>query len=89
MREEDLCYEDFWNRIGTSMDNALSMMDGSPNEEVCQLTGQSMAGRISNALLLNQNDVVLEIGCGIGRIGREIAPLCSKMVRCRHFIQLN
>ena len=64
--------------MGLNCDNALSMMDGSPNEETCQLTGRYMAKRISNALLLNQDDFVLELGCGIGRIGREIAPLCGK-----------
>ncbi len=76
--EIDHCYKDFWSRIGTSMDDALSMMDGSPNEEVCQRTGGYMAKRISSALRLDQDDVVLEIGCGVGRIGREIAPRCSK-----------
>ena len=64
--------------MGSSHDNALSMMDGSPSEEACQLTGRYMAKRISNALLINQNDVVLELGCGIGRIGRELAPLSGK-----------
>jgi len=75
---KDLCYKDFWERMGSSYDNALSMMDGSPSEEACQLTGHYMSKRISNALLLNQDDFVLELGCGIGRIGREIAPLCGK-----------
>jgi SAM-dependent methyltransferase len=78
LRKKDLSYKDFWERMGSSHDNALSMMDGSPSEEACQLTGGYMAKRISNALLLNQYDVVLELGCGIGRIGREIAPLCEK-----------
>ena len=64
--------------MGSDCDNALSMMDGSPSDEVCQLTGRYMAKRISNALLINQNDFVLELGCGIGRIGREIAPMCGK-----------
>jgi len=78
LKKKDLCYKDFWDRIGSNYDNALSMMDGSPSEQACQLTGRYMAKRIANALLLNQNDVVLELGCGVGRIGREIAPLCSK-----------
>lgn len=64
--------------MGKEHDTALSMMDGSPSEEACRLTGQYMARRISNALLLSQEDVVLELGCGVGRIGREIAPLCQK-----------
>ena len=78
LKKKDLCYKDFWERMGSNYDNALSMMDGSPNEEACQLTGRYMAKRISNALLINQHDTVLELGCGIGRIGREIAPLCGK-----------
>ncbi|MFH0897536.1 MAG: class I SAM-dependent methyltransferase, partial [Candidatus Bathyarchaeota archaeon] len=64
--------------MGSNYDMALSMMDGSPGEEMCQLTGQYMAKRIAQALLLNQDDVALELGCGVGRIGREIAPLCRK-----------
>ena len=78
LKKKDLCYKDFWERIGSNYDKALSLMDGSPSEEACQLTGRYMAKRISNALLLNRYDVVLELGCGIGRIGREIAPLCGK-----------
>ncbi len=78
LRRKDLCYKDFWERMGSNRDNALSMMDGSPSEDVCQLTGRYMAKRISNGLAIGQNDVVLELGCGVGRIGREIAPLCGK-----------
>lgn len=77
-KKEDLCYKDFWKRIGSDAGTAMSMMDGSPSEEACRLTGQYMARKISNALLLNREDVVLELGCGIGRIGREIAPSCKK-----------
>jgi SAM-dependent methyltransferase len=76
--KKDHSYKDFWERMGSNANTALSMMDGSPNEETCQLTGQYMAKRISNALLLNQEDFVLELGCGVGRIGREIAPLCQR-----------
>lgn len=77
-KKEDLCYKDFWRKMGEQDDTALSMMDGSPSEEACRLTGQYMAGKIGNALLLGQEDAVLELGCGVGRIGREIAPLCKK-----------
>lgn len=77
-QRKDLSYKDFWERMGLDYDNALSLMDGSPSEEASQLTGQYMAKRIARALLLNPGDVVLELGCGVGRIGREIAPLCEK-----------
>jgi SAM-dependent methyltransferase len=76
--KKDSSYKDFWERMGSSPESALSMMDGSASEEACRLTGQYMASKISNALLLHRNDTVLELGCGIGRIGREIAPRCGK-----------
>ena len=29
-----------------------------------------------------KSDIVLEIGCGIGRIGKELAPRCKKWIGC-------
>jgi len=31
---------------------------------------------------MGRSDVVLEIGCGIGRVGRELAPQCRKWIGC-------
>jgi SAM-dependent methyltransferase len=70
-------YKDFWNRQASSAESAISAVDGSQSEEVVQHTGRWSAAQVQAALEIGQQDDVLELGCGIGRIGRELAPLCK------------
>lgn len=76
---EIVSYKDFWNRQASSAQAAISAVDGSQSEEVVQHTGRWSAAQVCAALDIGKNDLVLELGCGVGRIGRELAP------RCRHW----
>lgn len=69
-------YKDFWNRQASSAESAISAVDGSQSEEVVQHTGRWSAAQVQAALAIGDGDDVLELGCGIGRIGRELAPEC-------------
>lgn len=69
-------YKDFWNRQASSAESAISAVDGSQSEEVVQHTGRWSAAQVQAALNIGPDDEVLELGCGIGRIGRELAPNC-------------
>lgn len=69
-------YKEFWESMGSTYKNAMTMMDGSPDEQVLNLTGEYIANRIVHALMIDQGDKIFELGCGIGRIGKFIAPLC-------------
>lgn len=69
-------YKDFWNRQASSAESAISAVDGSQSEEVVQHTGRWSAAQVQAALDIGPGDQVLELGCGIGRIGRELAPNC-------------
>jgi SAM-dependent methyltransferase len=69
-------YKDFWNRQASSPESAISAVDGSQSEEVVRHTGRWSAEQVRAALDIGPADDVLELGCGIGRIGRELAPLC-------------
>ncbi len=69
-------YKDFWNRQASSAESAISAVDGSQSEEVVQHTGRWSAAQVQAALDISPGDEVLELGCGIGRIGRELAPSC-------------
>lgn len=69
-------YKDFWNRQASSAESAISAVDGSQSEEVVQHTGRWSAEQVQAALDIGPGDEVLELGCGIGRIGRELAPNC-------------
>lgn len=69
-------YKDFWNRQASSAESAISAVDGSQSEDVVQHTGRWSAAQVRAALAIGPEDDVLELGCGIGRIGRELAPHC-------------
>jgi SAM-dependent methyltransferase len=70
-------YKQFWNDKAATPESALAAVDGSASEEVVQITGRFTARQVATALELNGEDRVLELGCGVGRIGRELAPHCA------------
>ena len=49
-------------------------VDGSTDEAIVQHTGKYAAEQMKAALDLQAGDRVLELGCGLGRIGRQLAP---------------
>ncbi len=67
-------YKSFWNDKAATPGSAFIAVDGSTNEETARLTGTYSGHQVSAALDLQPTDRVLELGCGVGRIGREIAP---------------
>jgi SAM-dependent methyltransferase len=70
-------YKQFWNHQAATPESALAAVDGSASEEVVQITGRFTARQVATALELAPDDRVLELGCGVGRIGRELAPHCA------------
>jgi SAM-dependent methyltransferase len=71
-------YKQFWDSQATTSESAVAAVDGSTSEEVVQITGRFTARQVATALELAADDRVLELGCGVGRIGREIAPHCAR-----------
>ncbi len=69
-------YKDTWNDRAISRDAAIAAVDGSTDETIVQHTGRWAAEQIRVALDVKKDDRVLELGCGVGRIGRELAPYC-------------
>lgn len=67
-------YKSFWDNKATTPTGAFIAVDGSANEDVARLTGAYTARQVECALALRPADRVLELGCGVGRIGRELAP---------------
>jgi len=70
-------YKQFWNDKAATPESALAAVDGSASEDVVRITGQFTAHQVATALDLSEDDRVLELGCGVGRIGRELAPRCA------------
>ena len=70
-------YQQFWDHQATTPEAALAAVDGSSDETIVQRTGRFAAKQVMAALNLQSGDHVLELGCGVGRIGRELADQCS------------
>ena len=67
-------YKKFWDDKASTTQGALLAVDGSANEQVLRLTGAYSARQVATALALRNTDRVLELGCGVGRIGHLLAP---------------
>ncbi len=70
-------YKAFWNDKASSAVGAMIAVDGSTEESVIQATGAYSVKRICAALEVQTTDRMLELGCGVARIGRELAPHCA------------
>lgn len=71
-----------WEYIGRDRDVAYLMMNSSRNEEELQNSGQMVAQALRKGLGIKPNHRVLEVGCGVARIGRELAPYCGEWWGC-------
>lgn len=70
-------YGSFWNHQAATPEGAMAAVDGSGDETIVRRTGAWTANQVRHALLLEPTDRVLELGCGIGRIGRELLGQCA------------
>jgi SAM-dependent methyltransferase len=66
-------YKSFWDAKAETVEGAMAAVDGSTDESVLRATGAYSARQVSAALELSRDDRVLELGCGVGRIGKELA----------------
>jgi len=70
-------YKQLWDSKASSPTDALIAVDGSSDESIVRSNGQFTARQVSSALDIQASDHVLELGCGVARIGRELAPICA------------
>ena len=73
-------YQAFWNHQARTPEAAMAAVDSSGNESVAQATGQWTARQVRLALDLQADDTVLELGCGVARIGRELLDHCNHWI---------
>jgi SAM-dependent methyltransferase len=71
-------YKMIWNDLSTTFDDASFHVCCVGEEEGIRGLGTHTAGFLQKVLQITKEDKVLEIGCGVARVGREIAPLCAE-----------
>lgn len=73
-------YKRCWNAIAESQANAYCMVDESASEEQLVTRGRFAAEALKLGLALGKHDSVLDIGCGVARVGKELAGIVGRWV---------
>jgi ubiquinone/menaquinone biosynthesis C-methylase UbiE len=71
-------YKAIWNDLSTTFEGASFHVCCIEEETEIRALGTNTSGFLQQVLGITKDDKVLEIGCGIARVGREIAPLCAE-----------
>jgi ubiquinone/menaquinone biosynthesis C-methylase UbiE len=69
-------YAPVWDSLANSMNDAAMAAAGSNAESCLQSSAIETVRNLMELAAITTQDEVLEIGCGVGRIAKEIAPLC-------------
>src|SRR5438034_9997133 len=73
-------YKSVWTALSESLTSAKMHVSGTEDEAIVERSGAGTSAFLLNNVGIHSTDVVLEIGCGIGRVGKHLAG------RCRHWI---
>ena len=73
-------YKSTWNALSKNEDEAKFYIAGSNSEEAFEQTAESTKTILLQTVGVHKDDVVLEIGCGIGRMAPALAPICKKWI---------
>jgi SAM-dependent methyltransferase/uncharacterized small protein (DUF1192 family) len=71
-------YKQIWDNLSGSFDDAAFFVCCVGDEDEIRSNGALTATFLREVLQIEPHDKVLEIGCGIARIGRELAPHCGE-----------
>ena len=75
-------YKKVWSALSTTEDQAKLHVIGVTEEAALQATGEETLRFLQDTVGIGKDDVVLEIGCGVGHVGKVVAPLCRKWIGC-------
>jgi ubiquinone/menaquinone biosynthesis C-methylase UbiE len=73
-------YKALWNSVSVSEDAAKMAVSGDVDEDNYKRTGQHTVGMLQDCVGIRPDDVVLEIGAGVGRVGAFLAPQCRQWI---------
>ena len=75
-------YKQVWTALSSTSDQAKIHVIGSTDEDAFSATGAQTLTFLQETVGVGHEDIVLEIGCGVGRVGRFVAPLCQRWIGC-------
>jgi SAM-dependent methyltransferase len=73
-------YKSIWNAVSGSVEDAKMAVSGYVDEELYRSTGEGTKNMLQTFVGVGPDDVVLEIGAGVGRVGAVLAPICKEWI---------
>jgi SAM-dependent methyltransferase len=73
-------YKGTWQQLSTTERDAKSFVSGTADEAHFTTSARETVQLLESFVGIRKTDVFLEIGCGVGRVGRALAPLCAKWI---------
>ena len=73
-------YKSVWNSVSGTEQDAKMAVSGFVDEERYRETGQGTVAMLRQFVGIASDDVVLEIGAGVGRVGVLLAPICKEWI---------
>jgi ubiquinone/menaquinone biosynthesis C-methylase UbiE len=73
-------YKGVWTALSESLSSAKMHVSGTEDEAVFETSGVGTSQFLLNNIGIRSTDVVLEIGCGIGRVGKHLAGRCRRWI---------
>ncbi|HWA10188.1 MAG TPA: class I SAM-dependent methyltransferase [Opitutaceae bacterium] len=82
MSEERRDYKSVWTSLSSSREDAHMFVSGHDDEEKFYHAAEDTLCILMETVGLRPDDVVLEIGCGVGRVGTAISPFVKEWIGC-------
>jgi ubiquinone/menaquinone biosynthesis C-methylase UbiE len=73
---ERSAYKKVWDRQARDFDVAALAVGGFMDEETMDQRAQGTIDTLRQLVGINPEDVILEIGCGVARVGKPLSKLC-------------
>jgi len=75
-------YKQVWNDLSDLLHDAIQVVQGDVGEDELHRTARATINDLVAIVGVGQSDVILEIGCGVGRVGKILAPMCKEWIGC-------
>lgn len=69
-------YKDVWDRQAADVSTAKQAVAGYEDEHLLEETAELTVRTLDETVGIGRHDVVLEIGCGIARVGKQLSRRC-------------
>lgn len=77
-----LDYKQNWNQLASTQESALLHVAGYTDEKKLAESAAMTLTWLRTTIGIQPTDTFLEIGCGVGRVGKELAPQVTRWIGC-------